>query len=136
MQLSPKMKTCIYCDSPKVENQDTGICASCSALIRKEERAALKLKTKWTQRIKAFSKKRIVELKTYSQLRKEHLTKHKFCRANLQGCTKKATQVHHLSGRGSNLNREETFMSVCFNCHQLLHNKLSAKERREKGLLK
>ena len=135
MQLSPKMKTCIYCDSTKVENQDTGICASCASIIRKEERKP-KLKKWMPKSVKAFSKKMIAELKTYSQLRKEHLANHKFCRANLQGCTKKATQVHHLSGRGSNLNREETFMSVCFNCHQLLHNKLSAKERREKGLLK
>lgn len=126
------LDTCSYCGGSPIEHD--GLCASCNAQVRKEARMAAKPKRVY--RIPKISAKVIVETKTYKQLRKEYLAKHPFCRAKLQGCTTKATQVHHISGRGSKLNREETFMAVCFSCHKLLHDKLSATERREKGLLK
>lgn len=76
------------------------------------------------------------ELKTYSQKRKEHLRKHPYCQIRLEGCTRKAYQVHHSAKRGKNLNNEETFLSACQECHDYVEFKMSAKERRERGFLK
>jgi predicted HNH restriction endonuclease len=42
---------------------------------------------------------------------------------------------NHLGGRRTKLNAVDTFMAVCKNCHDLIHNKLSAAERREKKLM-
>ena len=112
----------------------TNYCATHGAYLRKLAKDITKPKKVHT--LAKESKKMKEEHKTYSQLRKEHLLKHPECRVKLVGCTGKATQVHHISGRGKKLNREDTFMSCCHNCHFLLHNKLSAPERRQKGYLK
>lgn len=127
---------CSFLNCPfPVENKDTGLCARHGAEMRKAERDEIKNAGKKRKQIAKFSEKMKGQLKTYKELRKEYLEKHKYCFANLEGCTKKATQVHHLSSRGSKLNQEETFMAVCFNCHSRLHSKLSATERRDRGLM-
>lgn len=126
------LNTCSYCGGSPVEYE--GLCASCRSQIRKEARMAAKPRKVY--RIPKMSAKAIVETKTYKQLRKEYLAKHQYCRAALDGCTKQAVEIHHLSKRGSKLNAEDTFMAVCRNCHHLIETKLSARERREKGLLK
>jgi uncharacterized Zn finger protein (UPF0148 family) len=125
---------CKDCGNPIVENQDTGLCASCGASRRKAERLAQKpIKT---YRIPKVSLKSKDALKTYSQKRKEHLKKHPYCQIKLQGCTQRASQIHHSAKRGANLNKEETFLSACENCHNIVERVLSAAERRKLGLLK
>lgn len=125
------------CTFPLCQNYregNTNYCATHNHAIRKAEREALK-PSKIKKTLQKFSEKMKVKLKTYRELRKEYLIGHPLCLAKLAGCTKKAVDVHHLSGRGSKLNVEETFLAVCRNCHDVLHNKLSATERRNKKLM-
>ena len=126
---------CIECGSLVIENEALRLCASCSHARRKAEKDELKKVGKRRKPIVKVSEKMKGKLKTYRELRKEYLSKHQYCFANLPGCSKKATQCHHLGGRGTKLNASDTFMAVCFNCHRILHDKLSATERREKGLM-
>lgn len=123
-----------FCDKP-VENRDTMMCATHSWGLRKGERDEAKYREKKFKAIKKVSEKMKIKLKTYRELRKEYLEKHPYCFANLPGCTKKAVDVHHLGRRGSNLNAEETFMAVCRSCHDYLHSRMSAVERRNKNLM-
>lgn len=127
----------MICSVEECENQCEGRttqCASHNFSDRKAAKEALKEKKIYT--IPKVSKKMSKELKTYSQKRKEHLKKHPYCQLKLQGCTGRATEIHHSSKRGINLNNEETFLSGCNNCHHIVETQLSAKERRERGFLK
>lgn len=63
------------------------------------------------------SKKRLVELRNYSVLRKDYLKDFPNCQAKLEGCKKKATDIHHQVGRGANLNNTDTWISICRPCH-------------------
>jgi len=126
---------CIECGSLVIENEALHLCASCNHARRKAEKDEIRNAGKKRKVIAEVSEKMKGKLKTYKELRKEYLAKNPFCKARLQDCTGHAKHVHHLSGRGSKLNAEETFMAVCFNCHRILHDKLSATERREKGLM-
>lgn len=127
-----------YCITPDctnpVENKTTGLCASCGHAKRKEERVASKEKKVY--KIRKVSKKHAKELKTYSQVREEYLKRHPFCEIRLLGCTSRATDIHHVGKRGLNLSDPSTFKAACRSCHTILETKLSAAERREKGLLK
>lgn len=73
----------------------------------------------------------------YAHKKAEHLKKHPDCQAKLLGCQndRKTNQLHHGAKRGENLNKEEFFITVCVHCHSVIETKLSASERREKGLL-
>jgi len=130
------MKICKFseCEAYTM-NEQVDFCASHLHAIRKSDRDELKNAGKKRKTIAKVSEKMKGKLKTYKQLRKEYLSTHPYCFANLPGCTKIATQCHHLGGRGTKLNAADTFMAVCFNCHRILHDKLSATERREKGLM-
>lgn len=121
------------CENP-VENKDTGLCSSCSHTDRKAKR--MRLKGKKVYIIPKVSKRQAVENRVYSELRKEHLKDHPFCQIRLLGCTVIATDVHHTQKRGKHLNAKETYLSACRHCHTELETKMSAKERRERGLLK
>lgn len=117
-----------YCEG------STLYCGSHNTYLRKIEKELSKPK-KQVKRIAKFSEKMKGKLKAYRELNKEYLASHPYCLANLPGCTKKATQVHHLGGRGSKLNAVDTFMALCDPCHKTIHNKLSATERRNKKLM-
>lgn len=127
---------CSFLNCPyPVENKDTGLCARHGAEMRKAERDELKNAGKKRKQIAKFSEKMKGQLKTYKELRKEYLEKHPHCFANLPGCRKRSVDVHHLGGRGSKLNKEETWIAVCRPCHDVITNKLSATERRDRGLM-
>ena len=128
------------CDNLPERN---GVCASHNIAARKSEREALKPKKKpnhiqkYFKAIKRFSDKKKKDNQVYSKRRKHYLEKYPDCQIKLDVCTGKATQIHHTAGRiGSNLTNKNTFKSTCDACHRKLHDVLSAKERREKGLLK
>lgn len=87
--------------------------------------------------LKKVSKVRAKELKTYGQKRKDFLESHKVCQARLIQCEGKAVDVHHSAGRnGKLLNDVSLFIALCRSCHDQIHNKLGAKELRDKRLKK
>lgn len=120
---------------PECKNipERNGICSSHNFAQRKAERNALKPK-KVQKPIAKQSAKMKEEMKTYSKLRDWYLKDHPKCELMLLGCTKVAIEIHHTGSRGSNLNKVETWKSACRHCHTILHDKLSAKETRDKGL--
>jgi hypothetical protein len=63
------------------------------------------------------SPKRAVLDQLYARLRLEFLTEHPFCKAHLNGCTVKSTDIHHKKGRGKHYLEKQTWLSVCRNCH-------------------
>jgi hypothetical protein len=95
----------------------------------------LKEKKKPITKIKKVSDKRKVEEKEYKKLRKEFLESRMRCEARLLGCTVTSTDVHHKSGRGGgNYLDTKTWLSLCRSCHSKIHDVLSSKEAKEKGL--
>ena len=111
-----------------------GKCASHNRQERRAETDALKQKKVY--RIPKQSDKRKVEDKQYAKLRREYLKEHPECQIKLFGCTYVATEIHHLESRGIRLNKVESWLSSCPECHKFLHDKLSAKEARDLGLKK
>lgn len=71
-------------------------------------------------KIKPVSEKRKAENKIYSALRKEYLTNFPYCQ--YKGCGKVATDIHHKAKRGINLNNVHTWISVCRDCHNVIHD--------------
>lgn len=82
----------------------------------------------WRAKTKPIIKKQSDNLKTrtevYNLLRIPWLKQRSLCEANLVGCTKKSTQVHHKQGRIGNLLTDTTkWFAVCQNCHQCITDK-------------
>lgn len=138
------MKTCIkdQCDLPVEGHGD--FCASHARLNRKISKQRVATAEKREQHFskpmeprakpKKVSDKRRVENEIYRKLRKEYLLDHAYCEMKLIGCERTAIEIHHTASRGKNLNEVSTWKATCRHCHDLLHNKLSAKEARDKGL--
>lgn len=122
------------CGNP-IENKDTGLCASCNHAQRDAAKKANKVKV--FKPIRKVSKKMAKDLRKYGLKKAAHLAKHPDCQVRLVGCQNnlKTNTVHHAAKRGKNLNNEETFLTACEYCHDQIEFVLSAKERREKGLL-
>ncbi len=80
--------------------------------------------------IKKVSTKRGEQNIDYKIVRDEYLYQHHVC----ERCFKKATEVHHKSGRwGRLLTKKEFFMAVCRPCHTYIHE--HPIESRERGWL-
>lgn len=60
--------------------------------------------------------------KEYKKNRKVFLTAHPSCQAMIEGCTKKATEIHHKIGRSSKdaYVNPRYFLAVCRHCHSTL----------------
>lgn len=84
-------------------------------------------KPKWG--LRKVSKKLAPRLKLYSALRKEFLEKNRMC-----FCGAPSMDVHHIGGRGSNLNATDTWLAVCRFHHDEIHR--NPNEARKLGLLK
>jgi hypothetical protein len=119
------------------------------------KRTPLKRRT----RLSPVSDKRRREGRIYSKLRAEYLSEHPFCEATLRlmGCcaaeaqsiaggsgyyynksgtlcrAPRATDIHHVHKRGRNYLNTDTWMAVCREMHQAIHN--SPAWARENGLL-
>lgn len=80
------------------------------------------------------SEKMKQEMKEYKPLVKEYLARpeNQNCKANLKGCTGKATVVHHKRGRGINLKVEKHWLPTCSFCNIEIERLDSV--AREKGL--
>ena len=133
---SQEMPVCRGCESPKIENYDTMLCANCGFHARKAERKALEPPKK-KKAIKPRSEKRKAQEKEYGPKKAKQLEDHPYCQAKLIGCTGMALECHHAEGRiGDNYLKESSFISVCPACHFRIHNVLSAAEARKLGLKK
>jgi len=76
------------------------------------------IKPKIQKPIPKVAKKRLAELKIYKVLRAEFLKDRPLCEAKLEGCRKKATDIHHKRGRENGLlNEVQWWLPVCRNCH-------------------
>lgn len=131
---------CTGCGNPVIENWDLYLCASCAHRHRKEARQAARPQPTYQmpsrKPINPVSEKMAAKLVTFEQKKKVHLQAHPDCQARLTQCTNHNNTVHHTAKRGKNLNNEETFLTVCQDCHNQIEFVMSAKERRERGFLK
>jgi len=141
------MKTCAVVGCEKQREGNTLMCASCNRNVRKqleqskkeEQRAWAKVSmTRKPQKpIAKVSAKRKVLNDEYAILRERFLLENPTCNVQLIGCQRVSMEVHHKasgSNKVKNLNNVKTWLPVCAHCHRLLHDKLSAKEARSKGL--
>lgn len=68
--------------------------------------------------MRAASKKRAAQLRTYSHLRVVFLEGHPVCEFP-SGCLNAATDVHHRAGRsGARLNDVDHWSALCRSCHE------------------
>lgn len=72
--------------------------------------------------IEKKSDKRIDEDKIYYAVRAVFLNDNKLCVANLVGCQRRATEVHHTKGHGIYYLDVETWIPLCENCHRWLES--------------
>ena len=119
--ITPKLKKCAGCNELKHIWKSHGkekYCQPCWYSIEKPKS------------ISPVSKKKRVEMDTYSKLREAFLVVKPKCEAKLVGCTGKSTEVHHTKGRvGDNYLKIGTWLAVCRNCHSWIEeNPLEAKE--------
>ena len=127
--IKAKLKKCAGCEQMKHIWKSHGkekYCRECWYTIEKPKS------------ISPVSKKRQVEMDEYSKKRKAFLALKPQCEAYLVGtCTRTSTDVHHLySGKDRDkyyLNIS-TWKAVCRNCHNYIHDHLSAEEAIELGL--
>lgn len=87
--------------------------------------------------IKQRSAKRAKDDRVYLKLRSEYLENNPYCQAKLSNCTYTATEIHHKHA-GADRNKYYlitlTWMGVCRNCHNEIHN--NPKRAKTLGFLK
>jgi hypothetical protein len=126
--IQQKLKKCAACNQLKYiwkSDKKDKYCKECWYTIEKPKS------------ISPVSKKRQVEMDEYSKLRDIFLVAKPRCEAKLLGCTGLSTDVHHLySGkdRDKYYLKIGTWKAVCRNCHNYIHDHLSADEAIEMGL--
>jgi hypothetical protein len=61
-------------------------------------------------------------LKEYKKVRAAYLAKNTQCKAKLEGCKGKATEVHHMAGKSCRELYLETklFLAICHHCHEII----------------
>ncbi len=72
--------------------------------------------------LRKVSSKRGRALREYTCKRRTFLETHTTCEIGRKGiCTHRAGEVHHVHGRGPNLNAVGTWLAVCRCCHDWVH---------------
>lgn len=85
--------------------------------------------------IEKRSEKQKAVISELKKLYKIFLAKNPKCKANLSGCTKQATEVHHAKGRvGANATDAKTFIALCHSCHRWVEE--NPEQAKELGLSK
>ena len=129
------MKFCSVSGCENLVEGRTEMCATHNHEQRKAMKQARNIKV--VAPVKKVSSQRQKDQAEYNILRELQLKEFPKCQIKLKGiCTVIAIQVHHSAKRGKNYLNKGTFLSACDECHKHLETKLSAAERREKGLLK
>ena len=91
------------------------------------------LSAKPKKRINTFSPKHLEKLGEYKRRRNIFMADNPICMANIEGCTREATECHHALGRvGDLLTDVRYFKAVCHSCHVWIENHPA--EAKEKGL--
>lgn len=108
------------------------ICATHNAQKRKAERDAKKVKI--VKPIKKVSESRAKELTEYPKLKRQYLEFKMHCEIRLEGCTRSATEIHHVSLSASNFLNTNTWLGSCPTCHRNCED-LPAIQRRALGFL-
>jgi hypothetical protein len=122
----------MYCNCGNfVMNKNTTMCASCAQAARK----AAKVKVKVVTPVKKVSPQMAKKLAEYNVKRDKHLKDNPDCQIKLIGCQVEGVEVHHCEPRATGLLNAGGFKTTCRHCHNLIHNALSASERRLKQLL-
>ena len=111
-------------------------CAGCEQLkyIWKSDKKDKYCKDCWykkepPKRISPISSKMKTTMDEYTKKRVAFLALNPNCQANLVGCTKIASDIHHKAGRGENHLKISTWMAVCRSCHRWIEeNPNEAKE--------
>lgn len=70
--------------------------------------------------------------KVYLTLRTVFLENKPICEANLSGCTKRSTEIHHAAGRNKNTLDIKTWRALCNTCHRYVE--IHPNEAKELGL--
>ena len=112
-----------------------GICVDCGPGSKEQPLTAKRCKTHyWNYRaslkpvkikdiskpISKVSSKQLERLAKYRKIRNEFMA-NKNCEAKLQGCTIKATDLHHAKGKiGDLLTDSRYFRALCRNCHNYI----------------
>jgi len=86
---------------------------------------------KQRKKIKPVSDKNKANLESYKLLRIAFLKRNPACFFSLNGCTRTATEIHHVKRRGKYLLETETWRQTCSNCHHYIET--HPQESREKG---
>lgn len=124
----PKQKTCIVCKVPFTPSNS--LQRVCQYKCQIEYKNSLSTTIKKIKPIKKVSSKMAIELRKYKGIRTDFLKRWPLCKANLQGCTRLSTQIHHKKGRIGELLTDSThFLAVCHSCHHYIEtHPLEAKE--------
>ena len=131
------MKLAWQCQHGECENPRMGsleYCASCSQALRRLAKDMNKI-PKERKGIRKASAGRTLVNEAYKPLRLEYLRHHTACEINLSGCTRKSFEIHHASTSADDFLNSDTWFACCRNCHVNVETKLSADERRLRGLL-
>lgn len=98
-----------------------GRCKSCTIIdFGKKQRKKIKVGM-INNILSPVANKRSVLNKIYSEIRISFLKEHTTCGANLEGCTRKSTEIHHKAGRQFLfLICSKFFLPVCRSCHIIL----------------
>ena len=135
--IKTKLKTCDNCKKLSIiwKSSGTGgnkLCKQCATTG-----VAIKPTIK-AKPIPPRSQKRSKEERLYVAKRIIFIQEHPMCEAHISGiCTEYATEVHHKhSGkdREQSFIDEKTWMAICRNCHNWIHN--NSRDARELGFLK
>lgn len=104
---------CNRCGTRWIENQYTGLCATCA----REDRKAELTQAKVVKPIKKVSDKRNIQNQEYARLRDEYLEAYPAC--EVVECSRKSSEIHHMAGReGDKLTDVNHFLAVCRLCHE------------------
>jgi len=120
-----------YCKTQKHQSLRTDRSYLLAQQRKKEKQDLLR---KNPPSIKKVSDKQKTLNVEYAKTRKLFLKSRLKCEAGLSGCTKDATELHHLAGRGAFLLDVETWMAICRSCHAKIHDQLGITEAEEQGL--
>lgn len=120
-----KQKQCTIClKNVPLWSTSLKCCKDCYFRMPENKRMIAKQTTK----IPVKSERRKGEDRLYQAKRILYLTEHKYCEANIVGCTWNAIDIHHTrfgADRQKYYLDETTWKSVCRECHRMIHDVLS-----------
>lgn len=129
------MKLCSFPGCEAYCEGQTDYCGSHNAHFRKEKRQAATNALKKPARIQKFSEKKATKILPYAVMRRIYLNSHPRCEVRLTGCKGQSSEIHHINTSDKDFLNTKTWVAICRNCHYRVENKMSAIERRSKGLL-